>query len=317
MIGKKKYNRIFILNDNKVLRINTALAEEIGFNESIMILQLEFLISISSNEIEGKKWTYQSAQDLKDNYFPFWSRATIQRTLKSIEKKKFLLSGNFNKRKSDRTRWYALNFDELAKLKSLKIDGYEQLGAQNEQSSEQDGQSNEQNKQSNGQNKPTLPENTAETTSEKNVCKKVSRQGSAGDILNSKNNISAFVYSMSGCLVEVYKSKQYITEKIIKNMVNRLKNINPNAVSLLENEGQIEAAISMCSNKQIGYPGLTKVIEELIELYKAERSGFEFEYPIPNGLTFIQIRNNYSKIKSYYKRMNNNDEYCRWYDNFI
>ncbi|MCX6762223.1 MAG: DNA replication protein DnaD, partial [Candidatus Moranbacteria bacterium] len=69
-------NRLFILNDRQSLRINSELAMEIGLNESIVLLQLEYLASISGNAKDGKKWVYNSAQEWKDKYFGFWSIET-------------------------------------------------------------------------------------------------------------------------------------------------------------------------------------------------------------------------------------------------
>lgn len=66
--------RLFVLNDPHALRVNAALAMEIGLNESIVLLQLEFLISISDNVREGRIWTYQSLSELQEAHFPFWSR---------------------------------------------------------------------------------------------------------------------------------------------------------------------------------------------------------------------------------------------------
>ncbi|MDP9473681.1 MAG: hypothetical protein M3Q71_23975 [Chloroflexota bacterium] len=66
---------------------------EIVFNESLVLLQLEFLISISNHVIDGQVWTYQSYQDLKDRCFPWWSIATISRTMKSLEEKELIVSG--------------------------------------------------------------------------------------------------------------------------------------------------------------------------------------------------------------------------------
>jgi len=124
MENKKKYKRIFTLNENRALRINSSLANEIGLRESIMLLQLEFLISISDNERDGRIWTYQSAKDLKEKYFPFWGIATIQRSLISLEKKGYIAKGNYNKRKSDRTMWYALNYEKLSELKTIRVDDH-------------------------------------------------------------------------------------------------------------------------------------------------------------------------------------------------
>ena len=64
--------RIFTLNEPNAPRINPALAKEIGLNESLILLQIEFWISISNNEREGKRWTYQSVRDMQEKSFSFW-----------------------------------------------------------------------------------------------------------------------------------------------------------------------------------------------------------------------------------------------------
>lgn len=114
---------LLILNDPHSLRICGELAEEIGFQSSVVLLQLEYLIRISTTkEYEGNIWTYQSLADLKCGYFPWWKESTILRILDALFDKKLILYGNFNKNKQDRTRWYALNWPEIAKLTSVKVD---------------------------------------------------------------------------------------------------------------------------------------------------------------------------------------------------
>ena len=111
--------RIFVLNEPYALRISPALAQEIGFNESIVLLQLEFLITISkTKEIDGNIWTYQSLADLKENYFPFWSLSTINRIVRKLERGGYINIGNYNKLGYDRTQWYSLNEEGIAKLNS-------------------------------------------------------------------------------------------------------------------------------------------------------------------------------------------------------
>ena len=53
-------------------------------------------------------WTYQSVRDLKLNYFPWWSIATINRTIQDLVTAKLLTVDNFNDRKYDKTRWLSL-----------------------------------------------------------------------------------------------------------------------------------------------------------------------------------------------------------------
>ena len=94
-------NRIFVLNEPNAPRLNPALANEIGLNESIMLLQIEFWIAISGKEIDGEYWVYQSETELM-NFFTFWSKSTISRVVRSLEKKDLIRIGNYNKYKYDR-----------------------------------------------------------------------------------------------------------------------------------------------------------------------------------------------------------------------
>ncbi len=140
------------------MRIDRDLAAEIGLNESILLLQIEYLISISSNERDGRLWTYQSLANLRETYFPWWSMMTISRTLRSLEEKRLLLIGNFNKLGYDRTQWFALNEEGINSLHSVAI-------YQNDKSIYQNGDI-DPNKMVNGiyQNVTTIPEITREYT---------------------------------------------------------------------------------------------------------------------------------------------------------
>ncbi|AFM40404.1 DnaD-like protein [Desulfosporosinus acidiphilus SJ4] len=115
--------RIFTLNELS-LRLSPALADEIGLNESILLLQLEYWIHITDHDIEGKRWTYQSVRDMQDKAFTFWSVSTVARTVKSLLDKKLIIEGNYNKDPYDKTRWFALNHKELSKLRSIMIKEY-------------------------------------------------------------------------------------------------------------------------------------------------------------------------------------------------
>jgi len=157
--------RIFVLNEPYALRISPALAQEIGFSESIVLLQLEFLITISkTKEIDGNIWTYQSLADLKNNYFPFWSIATISRIIKRLEKEGYIKIGNYNKLGYDRTQWYSLNEEGIAKLNSIYID---KSILQNEKWNRAKCKM-EPRKMQNGtaQNETTIPETPTETPTE-------------------------------------------------------------------------------------------------------------------------------------------------------
>ncbi len=158
--------RIFILNDPHALRVSPELAVEIGFNESIVLLQLEFLISISDHVHEGRVWTYQSVRDLQRHHFPWWSIATISRTLKQLQEQELILIGNFNRAGFDKTQWFALNEKGLKRLRSIRL-GDETGVFQNETPIAQGETRAFQVVTPSLQNETAIPETTTETTTEK------------------------------------------------------------------------------------------------------------------------------------------------------
>ena len=121
-LNRHRRHRMFIINDSGTLRLSPALAQEIGLIESMVLLQIEFLISISEHEREGRTWTYQSSRDLTDKYFPFLGKSTVHRALKSLKDQGYLICGNFNRAAFDRTSWWALNEEKLAELEAIRFE---------------------------------------------------------------------------------------------------------------------------------------------------------------------------------------------------
>lgn len=151
-----KHQRLFIINDPTMLRVIPSLAEEIGLNESIVLLQIEYWISISNNEMEGRKWTYQSVRDMHEKAFPFWGKSTIHRTIRNLVDMGYLVEDNFNKKKYDKTGWYALG-DKISNLKSVSLIKIEVDLSQNRTTPSQNGTRS-------NQNGTTIPENTTKNT---------------------------------------------------------------------------------------------------------------------------------------------------------
>lgn len=111
-----KRMQLFSTTEDQTLRIKKELAVKIGFNEAVVLMQIEYLISISNNCIDGNWWTYQTLEELKKNSFPWWSTATISRTLKSLKDQGLIFINNFNRRKNDKTQWFALDIEGCKKL---------------------------------------------------------------------------------------------------------------------------------------------------------------------------------------------------------
>ncbi len=163
---KFKRNRIFILNDPYSQRINKSLACEIGLNESIIFLQLEYLLNIGGKEIDGKRWIWKSVRDWTEE-FPYWSKDTINRALKNLISKGLVIEANYNTKKYDRTRWLTINYEQAAKLKSITVNHINDVPESqppDEESPSQNDTRKKQNDTRKKQNETTIPETTTETT---------------------------------------------------------------------------------------------------------------------------------------------------------
>ena len=118
---RKPRKQLMVFNDPHPLRVDRKVATEIGFLESVILLQIEFHISTTNNLRDGQYWTYQTLAEMKERDFPWLSQSTISRTIQSLEDMGLINVGNFNKSRMDRTQWFALNYEGIAKLKSLSV----------------------------------------------------------------------------------------------------------------------------------------------------------------------------------------------------
>lgn len=118
------------LFDEHPLVIDVKLAQAIGLNQAIVLQQLNYwLHSRSAKKIDGKLWVYNRIKDWNEQ-FPFWSKNTVQRTLESLEKAGLVVTGNFNRYKFDRTKWYSINQAELVnRMTQFGVKGEPNLGS--------------------------------------------------------------------------------------------------------------------------------------------------------------------------------------------
>lgn len=105
-------NKTKALIPENPLLVLPSLAKEIGLNEAIILQQIHFWLQTNYHIKEGQRWIYNSYTQWQEQ-FPFWSIKTIQRTILSLEKKSIIKSGNFNKLKIDRTKWYTINYENV------------------------------------------------------------------------------------------------------------------------------------------------------------------------------------------------------------
>ena len=101
-----------LLIDEYPLMVSPSLAVKFGLNEAHILQQMHYWLQKSNYEHDGRKWIYNSYTEWQKQ-FPFWSTKTIQRIMLGLEKKNIIVSGNYNKMKMDRTKWYSINYEQL------------------------------------------------------------------------------------------------------------------------------------------------------------------------------------------------------------
>ena len=93
-----------------IYSFDTDHAKKYGVNEAILLHNILFWIAKNkankTNMHEGKFWTYNSAEAFTE-LFPFWNGQKIRRILVSLEKQGAIVSGSFNKKPYDKTKWYS------------------------------------------------------------------------------------------------------------------------------------------------------------------------------------------------------------------
>ena len=108
-----------LLIDEQPILVMPQLAAKIGLNEAIVLQQIHYWLKTNkdnnNNFRDGYYWTYNTYEKWMEQ-FPFWSRSTIFRTIRELEKKRLLVPGNFNKLKIDRTKWYRIDYEVLRNI---------------------------------------------------------------------------------------------------------------------------------------------------------------------------------------------------------
>lgn len=85
------------------------IAMKVGVDCAVLYKNISYWTEINKankkNYFEGRYWTYNSARAFSE-LFPFWNARKIVRMLETLEESGLILSGEFNKNKYDRTKWY-------------------------------------------------------------------------------------------------------------------------------------------------------------------------------------------------------------------
>ena len=105
-----------LLINEPPIQVLPSLAVKIGLNEAIVLQQLHYWINKdSSHERDGRRWCYNT-YEAWHKQFPFWCIRTIKTIFKSLQDKKLIIIGNYNKTGYDRTNWFSIDKDQMSLL---------------------------------------------------------------------------------------------------------------------------------------------------------------------------------------------------------
>lgn len=107
-----------LLIDEQPLQCQPSLAAALkSADEAIVLQQLHYWLSRTNNvQSDGHKWIYNSMNDWLKQFPWIQSRNTLSSYFNDLEDRGLVVTGNFNKAKFDKTKWYRIDYDALSKL---------------------------------------------------------------------------------------------------------------------------------------------------------------------------------------------------------
>jgi hypothetical protein len=108
---KKQDDILQLVRENFEHHFKVRDAKRYGITEAILLYNLKFWIAKNKASgkhfYKGRTWTYNSYKAFSE-LFQYLSESQIKRALASLVEQGAILKGNFNKKRYDRTNWYAL-----------------------------------------------------------------------------------------------------------------------------------------------------------------------------------------------------------------
>lgn len=111
---------VYLLMTYVKMNFNADVAKDVGTDAAIILANIQFWQKTNKankrNYHDGRYWTYNSI-DAFNEIFNYLTPSKIKTCLKKLEQNNYIVSGNFNKSKYDRTKWYSANENlHLSKL---------------------------------------------------------------------------------------------------------------------------------------------------------------------------------------------------------
>ncbi|MGP5535057.1 hypothetical protein ACTXMF_10770 [Psychrobacter celer] len=105
-----------LLINEPPLQVLPSLAAAIGLNEALLLQQLHYWLRHAKVEHDSKMWIYKNLDKWKEQDFPFWSKNTIKRAVKSLKDQNLIFVEKLAPNSFDRVNHYTINYAELMKI---------------------------------------------------------------------------------------------------------------------------------------------------------------------------------------------------------
>ena len=120
-MNKKYQARFFLPNNPLAPRIAPEVAKEIGLNESLVLLQLEYWITTDGEYREdGFWWLRKTVREIQQT-FVFWGTGTVSRTLTSLATSGYIVYGDFDDGPGKGATWIRFNMERIATIKTIRL----------------------------------------------------------------------------------------------------------------------------------------------------------------------------------------------------
>lgn len=105
-----------LLFDERPLVLQPRLAFLLGgSDEAIILQQVHYWTQKNTNIKDGYSWVYNSMKEWHKQFY--WiSESSVKRIFTKLEKKGVLVTGNYNKAKFDKTKWYRIDYGALDEM---------------------------------------------------------------------------------------------------------------------------------------------------------------------------------------------------------
>ena len=118
-------------------QVHDKVAVALGLNEAIVVGRLHYLMGAVADKpnhrSEGRVWVYNSYESWRENHFPFFSKRTVERTIRSLEEKGVVKSRI--PKTYYRAKWYTIDYDVLSEHIAAAARTGHESGARNDHGS--------------------------------------------------------------------------------------------------------------------------------------------------------------------------------------